>query len=255
MKLIADLHTHTLMSGHAMATMNEMVSEAQRLNYKVLAITDHAPAMPGGPHSYYYNNLLNQPNILENGFILLLGVEANVLDRQAKLDMEPEQLEQFDWVIASIHRLITGSMSFEATTDMWLKIAENPYVDMIGHSEQKEYRYDYDRLAKAFAQNNKVVELNASSALTRPGNEGNLRELALACKRGGTMVAVNSDAHSTFQMNNKQDVLKMLEEIDFPEEQVVNSSMELLLRELRRHNKAVASTIAHAMHIQTPAAT
>ena len=42
-------------------------------------------------------------------------------------------------------------------------MAENPYVDIIGHSEQENYRYDYDLVTKAFARNHKVVELNGNS--------------------------------------------------------------------------------------------
>ncbi len=35
-------------------------------------------------------------------------------------------------------------------------------MDCIGHSEQENYRYDYDLVTKAFAANHKVVELNGN---------------------------------------------------------------------------------------------
>ena len=44
MKIIADLHTHTLVSEHAYSTVNEMVQSAKEKGFLALAITDHGPA-------------------------------------------------------------------------------------------------------------------------------------------------------------------------------------------------------------------
>ena len=52
-----DTHTHTLASGHAYCTMNEMAQEAAARGLKGLAITEHAPDMPGGPYIYHFQNL------------------------------------------------------------------------------------------------------------------------------------------------------------------------------------------------------
>lgn len=41
-----DLHTHTIASGHAYNTRNEMIAAAAAKNLEVYAITEHAPAMP-----------------------------------------------------------------------------------------------------------------------------------------------------------------------------------------------------------------
>ena len=86
--------------------------------------------------------------------------------------------------------------------------------------------------------------MNANSANVRPGNEQNMRELALACKRHGTLLAVNSDAHSIYQLGVFDTVLPMLEEIHFPLEQIVNSSREALLHVLQAHKKPIAARMA-----------
>ena len=44
---ILDLHTHTIMSGHAYSTMQEMIRSASEKDVKLLGITEHAPSMPG----------------------------------------------------------------------------------------------------------------------------------------------------------------------------------------------------------------
>lgn len=245
MKLVADLHTHTCVSTHAFSTMEEMAGQAHKLGLRALAVTDHAPGMPDSPHPWYFSGLLRLPDIVQGGELLLLkGVEANVLDTGGALDMEQKMLQKLDWVIVSIHGNLVDPLSCEEATQLWLNVAENPYVDMIGHSEQRQYLYDYDRVTKAFADKGKVVELNANSIVSRKGNQDNLRELALACKKNGTLVAVNSDAHSIYNLGNEAHVLKMLREIDFPQELVVNASLQRLQAVLQSHGRGIAQRAA-----------
>lgn len=243
MKLIADLHTHTVASTHAFSTLHEMVEQAKQNGLAALAVTDHAYGMPDAPHPWYFSNLLHLPNILPGGFLLLKGAEANGMDASGRLDMDEWILRKLDWVIVSLHRNLIERLTYEEATRFWLAVAQNPHVDMIGHSEQAEYLYDYDRVTKAFAANNKVVELNANSASVRPGNEENMRNLALCCKKNGTRVAVNSDAHSVYALGNTGAVVHMLEEMDFPEKLVVNAGMPQLLAELKAHGRAVAANV------------
>ena len=47
MKFTIDTHTHTLVSGHAYNTIDEMAAFAFQKGVTHLAITDHAPKMPG----------------------------------------------------------------------------------------------------------------------------------------------------------------------------------------------------------------
>lgn len=242
MEMIADLHMHTMASNHAFNTVTEMARRAKELGFFAAAVTDHAPRLPDSPHPWYYYSLKRLPDFIE-GIWLLKGVEANVLSVQGELDFTPAEFDkmELDWVIASIHGdAFCPSLTEDEATQLWLNIAQNPYVDCIGHSESREYRYDYDAVTKVFAQKHKIVEMNANSAIARPGNEENLRALALACKRNGTKVAVNSDAHSMYRLGCFDSVLPMLQEIDFPVELIVNASKDNLIAALREHQKPVA---------------
>ena len=49
---VLDLHTHTLVSGHAYCSLREMAKAASKKGLEVLGITEHAPAMPGTCHKY-----------------------------------------------------------------------------------------------------------------------------------------------------------------------------------------------------------
>ena len=65
------------------------------------------------------------------------------------LDLSESQLKAQDWVVASIHSsCVPGLLTRREANRLWLAVAENPYVDIIGHSEQENYRYDYDLVTK-----------------------------------------------------------------------------------------------------------
>ena len=108
--------------------------------------------------------------------------------------------------------------------------------------------YDYERVARAFAEHHKVVELNGNSWAVRPEGAGNMKALALACKKAGCPIALNTDAHSIYQMQaGVGHLVRLLEEIDFPEELVVNASPSRLLEELKQHSKPVAERIGGSL--------
>ena len=57
MKYTIDTHTHTLVSGHAYNTIDEMAAYAAGIGVTHLAITDHAPKMPGRAGILYFSNM------------------------------------------------------------------------------------------------------------------------------------------------------------------------------------------------------
>ena len=79
MRLIADTHAHSLASGHAYSTIKEMAAAAKAKGLKALALTEHAPEMPGTCGLYYFQNLDVVPREAE-GVRLLMGAEANIVD-------------------------------------------------------------------------------------------------------------------------------------------------------------------------------
>ncbi len=247
-QVVADLHTHTLVSNHAFNTITEMAAKAKSMGYKALAITDHGCAMPDSPHIWYFANLRRLPDVIE-GIPVLKGIEANVLDVKGTLDFSQEELKRLDWVIASIHSdCLPSTLTCDQATELWMNIAHNPYVDMIGHSEQAKHIYDYDAVTKEFAKCNKVVEINGNSYAVRPDGVGNMKALALACKKNSCKIALNTDAHSIYHLENGvAHLYPMLEEIDFPEELIINSSGERFRKELEIHNKKIVERIGELL--------
>ena len=56
-------------------------------------------------------------------------------------------------------------------------------------------------------------------------------------------MAVNSDGHSIYHLGRVEHILNLLREIDFPQELVVNASMETLVQVLHEHKKPVAAVM------------
>ena len=244
MQFIADLHTHTLCASHAFNTLTEMTAAAREMGLAALALTDHGPAMPDAPHIWHFANLSALPR-RQNGVAVLYGAEVNVMDTKGGLDLPQSMLAGMDWVVASIHSpCMPGVLTCKEATRLWLSVAENPYVDCIGHSEQQNYRYDYDTVVRVFAQNRKVVELNGNSANVRRDGIPNMRLLLETCAKYGCRVAVNSDAHSVPQLqNNTRSLGTLLDEMQFPQELVVNATAQNLIDELKTHGRACAKEI------------
>lgn len=244
MQVIADLHTHTLCASHAFHTALEMAAEAEKLGYRAMALTDHAPAMPDSPHIWHFGNWNTMPRTIGK-VAMLYGVEANVMDTKGNLDLPDRMLATQDWVVASIHSpCIPGLLTEKEANRLWLGVAENPYVDCIGHSEQQHYRYDYDLVTKAFARNNKVVELNGNSFQVRQDGIPNMQALLKACLKNGCRISLDTDAHSIRQLRENMSALfTLVEEIDFPQELIVNARTENLVAELQRHNRGCAQEI------------
>lgn len=227
MNLIADTHTHTVASTHAYSTLQEMVHAAAERGLYAIAITDHGTTMPGSPGQWYFKNMVVVPHRLE-GVLVLRGQETNVLDLEGNTDLEEGDSRALDWVVASIHDVCMNkpSASVEEATHLWLKVAENPHVNVIGHSGSAEYRYDYERVLPEFARNGKLVELNENSFVSRKSYVSNCVKIAKLCKKLSVPIVVDSDAHFSTRVGRFPHVLRLLKEIDFPEELVVNSSVE-----------------------------
>ena len=91
MEIKIDTHTHTIASGHAYNTIREMASMAARKWLEGLAITEHAPKMPGSCGLYYFQNLKVVPRQMEN-LRLLFGVELNILDENGTVDLPEDTI-------------------------------------------------------------------------------------------------------------------------------------------------------------------
>ncbi|MBQ7901849.1 MAG: phosphatase [Clostridia bacterium] len=227
MKILTDLHCHTIASDHAYSTVTENIKYASEIGMEAIAVTDHCPALGDAPHQFYYDSLHILPRELY-GVRLLIGCEANILDINGTLDMKPETLSKLDIVIASIHNPFYKDVDSPDNTNAYIKVLENPYVDILGHSGNPRCRYDIEAVLRKAKELHKFVEINNNTFNVRKQNIDICREIALKAKEIGTGIVVNSDAHFFTHIGEFDHAVQMLKEIDFPEELIVNRSLETL---------------------------
>jgi putative hydrolase len=225
----ADLHVHTIASGHAYSTIGEIALEAARKRIRLVGITDHGPRLPGGPHLYHFLALRFVPPVL-NGVRLLRGVEANIVG-EGELDLPDEVLATLDVVLAGFHEDcgFTGHGE-SANTEAVLRLMEHPRVKVIAHPGNPNFPLDYPAVARRGAETGTALEINNSSfTLSRQGSAGNCREIIRHCARFGTPVAVGSDAHIAQGVGEFTAALDELRAGGLAPGQIVNRSLESTL--------------------------
>lgn len=227
MRIIADTHTHTVASTHAYSTVLEMAQYAEKSGLEALAITDHTPNSTDGPHVWHFHNLHKALPRELCGVKLIFGAESSIIDYDGNIDFPEEECKALDWIIASIHRNQLAKASPEEITKLYLGVAENPYVDVIGHCATVGYEFDYEKCLKKFKECGKLVEINESSIIWK-NTESNFREVIRLCKKYEVPVVVNSDAHFCTLVGHFDNAIRLLNEQDFPEELIVNADWEKL---------------------------
>lgn len=237
MNYVLDVHTHTLVSGHAYNTMREMASAAADKGLELLGITEHGINMPGTCCSFYFENLKMVERELF-GVELLLGVELNIIDYQGNIDMEEQTLKKMDIAIASMHLPCLKSGTKEENTNAYLQAMKNPYVNIIGHSDDSRFPVDFTALVQGAKDNGVLLEVNNNSfdpRCYREGAQANYKEMLLLCKKYQVPIVVNSDAHTDTLVGSHSFAESLIEELDFPEELVVNRSVDELRKYVNRY--------------------
>lgn len=227
MHISADMHTHTIASTHAYSTILENANYAKSIGLKALAITDHTQGMPDSPHIWHFHNLRALPRIL-NGVEIIKGAEVNVVDYDGTLDLLENELKPLEWIIASMHKYCIEPTTVEAHTNAYIQLSKNPYIDVIGHPTTDTFLFDFEKGLRAFKEYDKLVEINESSIMNKRGSAKNTVEILKLCKRLEVPIIINSDAHFCQLVGETPIALKMLSDLDFPENLVANAEWEPL---------------------------
>lgn len=236
MKDILDIHTHTIASGHAYNTLYEMAKAAADNGMELFGSSDHGPALPGSCHEMYFCNFKAIPEELF-GVKLLMGCELNILDYEGTLDLKEWLLKRIHYGIASIHDLCYKIGTRDENTAATINAMKSPFVQIIGHPDNARIPLDYSSLVKSAKEYHVLLEVNNSSlkpGSPRPGAKDNYYTMLDLCRKYNVSVIVNSDSHCAADAGRHDYAMALLDEMDFPEELVVNSSVKKLSRFLTR---------------------
>jgi putative hydrolase len=233
MRLLADLHTHSVASGHAYSTVAELASTAATRGLELIALTDHGPTLPGAPHLWYFGNLKVVPSSLA-GVRILKGVEANpVPDADNGIDLPDEMLAKLDFVAVGLHPMCGyDEASTTEMTDALIRAVSNPLVDMVTHPGNPSFPVDVERVVEACVAFGVIVELNNGSfepAGSRSRDTERELAFARAAADAGAYVAVTSDAHYHAHVGRFERAAAVAEELGIAEERIVSRDAESVL--------------------------
>lgn len=239
MKFEVDTHCHTIASGHAYSTVLENAREAAKKGLKMIAITDHGPAMGGGAHRYYFYNMKVIPRQID-GVYILRGVEANIMDSNGNLDLPERYLKKLDIVLAGFHTHCFPEASVEENTKAAIEAIKNPFVDILVHPGNPEFPIDIEKVVLAAREHNVHIEINNSSlTVSRKGSEENCILIAKKAAELGTKVSLGSDAHICFDVGNFDEALKIVKEAGISEENILNTSVKKVVNYLKSKGREV----------------
>lgn len=230
------MHTHTLASGHAFSTLQEMAQAGAEKGLKLLGITEHTPGIPGTCDPIYFRNLHVVPRRMY-GIELMLGAEINILDGKGNLDADEDLMKRLDIRIAGIHSLCYEQGTIEENTYGMIQAIRHPYIQIISHPGDGTANLDFEPIVLAAKTCGTLLEINNSSLKpTRnkvDARDNNIRILRL-CKKYEVPVILGSDAHISFDIANYEYLYSLLQETEFPESLIVNRSVDIFKRYLKK---------------------
>ncbi len=237
MEILIDMHNHTIASGHAYSTIQEIAAEANKKGLKFIGITDHGPKMPGGPHFFHISNQRVIPEKIY-GVEILKGVEANIMDQEGQLDVPERLLKNLDIVIAGLHDGCIEPWDIDGNTKALLNVMENKYVDIISHPGNPIFPIHKEKFVLKAKETKTLVEINNSSFVgSRKGSRDNCYEIVMLCKKHGVPVIANSDSHISFDVGRVDKAMGLLKEVEMPEELVINTCVHRFTNYLKAKGK------------------
>jgi DNA polymerase (family 10) len=195
-------HCHTDWSD-GRNSVEEMAEAAREMGWQYLGIADHSQSLgvargldPDRVRQQFAE--IDRLNKKWKDFRILKGTECDVLP-DGRLDYPDELLEQFDYVVISVHSHF--NMSKEEMTRRIVRAMQHPKVTMLGHAtgrlllRRDGYPLDLDQVLKIAAENKVMIEING---------QPDRMELDWVhvkhAKSLGVMLVLNPDAHSTTEL-------------------------------------------------------
>ncbi|MGI9076621.1 MAG: DNA polymerase/3'-5' exonuclease PolX [Gemmatimonadaceae bacterium] len=197
------LHCHSNYSDGS-STIAQMAVAAKARGWTYLGISDHSQS------AFYAGGLtpdqvraqhdeIDSVNAGITGFKVLKGIEADILT-DGRIDYEPELLDSFDYVIASVHSRFR--MDEATMTRRVLRALEDSHITILGHPTgrllltREPYAIDMEAVLEKARDMNVAVELNAD-----PHRLDIDWTLCQRAKTLGVTVEIGPDAHSTASLD------------------------------------------------------
>lgn len=225
MIISVDTHTHSIASGHAYSTIDDLAKAAQKRGLAGFVLTDHGPSLGGAPHRYHFGNLKVIPKVLFD-VRFYSGIESNILDKNGSTDIPLQYAGNLDFIMAGFHEMCFEPQSEKVNTEALIAAIANPLVDAISHPGNGAFPINIDAVVDAAKAYGKVLEINNSSFRVRSGSKKNCQMIAQKCTENGVLMSCGSDAHYHTDVGIFTEALTIFDEANANPEMIINSSVE-----------------------------
>lgn len=197
-----DLHVHTTWSDGTLA-LEEVVAWAQQLGVRAVGISDHSGSLRIA-NGLRPDEVREQWAAMERlqaeypDVLILRGTECDIL-RDGTLDHPAELLQEFDYVIGSLHSQL--KLPEAEQTERVLRALDCEHLTILGHPTTRVPSYrapanlDLPRIFEKAAERGVAMEVNGN-----PGRIDLDARLARQALAAGCKLALASDGHSAREM-------------------------------------------------------
>jgi putative hydrolase len=220
-----DLQMHSEWSDGS-NTLGEIVEACINRGYGYCAITDHSYGLPIA-RGVSMADLARQHQEIESlnrrhagTFRMIKGIEANIR-ADGRVDMTDDELTQLEIVVASPHSALRSEAD---QTSRMVAAVSTPGVHILGHPRGRRFgsrpgvTADWDRVFDVAARRRVAIEIDGD-----PSRQDVDFELARGAVRAGCLFALDSDAHSTPELEYAETAIAHARLAGVPRDRVINT--------------------------------
>jgi len=234
-----DFQMHSVWSDGA-EPLDSIVAACLARGQRCAGITDHSYGLPiaGGmsmEQAVEQHTAIDALNRQYAGrFRMYKGIEANIR-ADGSIDMEPHELRQFEFVVASPHSLLRKSID---QTSRMVGAVSQPGVAILGHPMGRRYNVragvnaDWDQVFEVAAARDVAIELDGSFDRQDLHYELATRALAKGC-----LFALDSDAHAHPELAFSEIAIAHARLAGIPPDRIINYWPEKKLMGWMRERK------------------
>jgi DNA polymerase (family 10) len=202
--LAGDLHAHTKATD-GRHSLKEMAEAARRRGLQYLAITDHSRRLTmakgfDAARLVAQMEEIDRLNAALSGIRLLKGIEVDILE-DGNLDLPDDLLGRLDLVVGAVHSRF--NLPMQKQTERIVKAMDHPHFSILAHpsgrliGQREPYEVDMSRIIRKARERRCFLEVNAHPERL------DLTDIHCQMAREeGVLLAINTDAHSTLELEN-----------------------------------------------------
>lgn len=223
-KFKIDTHIHTLACGHGYSTIKEIAEEASKKDLEIICITEHVCYVENA----FFNNIIELPKTIE-GVRVLKGAEIDIKSFEGDVTLREKHFRKLDFFIASLHKKVLLPGSLEQNTKAFINAMKKYPINVLGHIDNPDYPINFNKVIKFAKENNVAIEINNGSFLKNRGRsieKDRMRKIIKICLENNAYISLGSDAHNAYQVGDFSNIIKLIEEVDYPKDLIINSSVD-----------------------------